>query len=90
MGDLLVVLLLYSFLKIFIKNNTIKTAVAVLVFSYSVEMLQFFELTDHFNIKSKILLTILGSVFDVCDLAAYSFGFLIILAIEIFFHKKYL
>lgn len=81
-GDVLVVLLLYSFLKIFIRNNIFKTAVSVLIFAFFVELLQFFKLAEILNIQSKILLTIIGSVFDVCDLAAYTLGFLIILLIE--------
>lgn len=82
LGDVLVILLLYSFLKIFIKNNCFKIAVSVLVFAYFVELLQFFKLPEILNIKSKVLLIILGSVFDPLDLVAYSIGFLIILLFE--------
>ncbi len=81
-GDVLVILLLYSFLKIFIKNNVLKTAVSVLAFACFVELLQFFKLAEKINIQSEILLTILGSVFDFWDLLAYFVGFLFILLIE--------
>lgn len=82
LGDVLVILLMYSFLKIFIKNNILKIAVFVLAFAYFVEMLQFFKVAKLFNIKSKILITIVGSVFDLWDLVAYTLGFLFILLIE--------
>ncbi|MDP2688303.1 MAG: DUF2809 domain-containing protein [Aequorivita sp.] len=82
LGDVLVILLLYSFLKIFIRNNILKTAVFVLGFAYFVELLQFFKLAEKFNIQSEILLTLIGSVFDFYDLVAYSIGFLLILLIE--------
>ena len=82
LGDVLVILLMYSFLKIFIKNNILKTAIFVLAFAYFVEFLQFFRLAELFHIKSKILLIIVGSVFDLWDLVAYSLGFLFILLIE--------
>lgn len=82
LGDVLVILLLYSFLKIFIRNNFLKTAVFVLAFAYFVELLQYLKLAEKFNIKSEILLTIIGSVFDFYDLVAYSLGFLLILLIE--------
>lgn len=82
LGDVLVILLLYSFLKIFIKNNVLKTAIFVLAFAYFVEFLQFFRLAELFHIKSKILLIIVGSVFDLWDLVAYTLGFLFILLIE--------
>ncbi len=82
LGDVLVILLLYSFLKIFIRNNIFKTAIFVLAFAYFVELLQFFKLAEKFNIQSEILLTLIGSVFDFYDLVAYSIGFLLILLIE--------
>lgn len=87
-GDMLVVLLLYSFLKIFIKNNVVKTAVSVLAFAFFVELMQFFKLAETLNIHSKILLTIMGSVFDVWDLLAYFIGFLIILLVEKLLQKN--
>jgi len=82
LGDVLVVLLLYSFLRIFIKNHRFKIALSVLLFAYFVELLQLFRLSEKLNIQSKILLTIIGSVFDYWDLIAYIFGFLLILLIE--------
>lgn len=88
LGDVLVIFLMYSFLKIFIKNNTLKIAVFVLAFAYFVEMLQFFKLAELFNIKSTILLIIVGSVFDLWDLVAYTLGFLFILLIEKIFIKN--
>ncbi len=82
LGDVLVILLIYSFIKIFIRNHVLKTAVSVLAFAYFVELLQFLKLAEKLNIKSEILLTIIGSVFDVWDLIAYTIGFILILLIE--------
>jgi hypothetical protein len=89
LGDVLVMLLLYSFLKIFIKNNVFNIAISVLGFAFLVELLQFLKLSEILKIKSKIILTVLGSVFDVWDLVAYFIGFLLILLIEKLLHKKY-
>ena len=88
LGDVLVITLLYSFLKIFIQNNVFKTAASVLVFAFIVELLQNFKLSEKLNIQSEILLTILGSIFDPWDLLAYFIGFLIILLIEKLFTKN--
>ncbi|KJJ37474.1 DUF2809 domain-containing protein [Aequorivita vladivostokensis] len=88
LGDVLVILLLYSFLKIFIKNNVFPIAISVLGFAFLVELLQLLKLSEILKIKSKILLTVLGSVFDVWDLVAYVIGFLLILLIERIFHKN--
>jgi len=89
LGDVLVMLLLYSFLKIFIKNNVFNIAISVLGFAFLVELLQFLKLSEILKIKSKIILTVLGSVFDVWDLVAYFIGYLLILLIEKLLHKKY-
>ena len=43
-GDFLVVILLYCFIKSFIVKPVIKTAIAVLIFAYSVEISQYFHL----------------------------------------------
>ena len=88
LGDVLVILLLYFFIKIFIKNNSFKISISVLAFAFLVELLQFFKITEILNVQSKLLLTVLGAVFDPLDLVAYSLGFVIILIIEGYFHKK--
>lgn len=88
LGDVLVMLLLYSFLKIFIKNNEFPIAISVLGLAFLVELLQFLKLSEILKIKSKIMLIVLGSVFDVWDLAAYVIGFLLILLFERIFHKN--
>ncbi|HBC05479.1 MAG: hypothetical protein CL528_12975 [Aequorivita sp.] len=88
LGDVLVILLIYYFIKIFIRNHVLKTAVSVLTFAYFVELLQLFKLAEKLNIHSEILLTILGSVFDWRDLVAYTLGFLLILLIEKIYIKN--
>lgn len=88
LGDVLVVLLLYSFLKIFIRNNVVKIAISVLAFAFFVEFLQYFKLAKILNIQSEVLLIVLGAVFDVWDLVAYFIGFLFILVLEKLFHKN--
>lgn len=88
LGDVLVILLLYSFLKIFVKNNIFRTAVSVLAFAYFVELLHLLKLAEKLHIQSEILLTIVGSTFDFWDLVAYTLGFILILLIEKIFHQK--
>lgn len=88
LGDVLVIVLLYSFLKIFIRNNVFKIAISVLAFAFFVELLQYFKLAEILKIQSKVLLAIIGSVFDAWDLVAYSIGFFLILLIEKLFTKK--
>src|SRR5690606_21923463 len=79
LGDVLVILLLYSFFKIFIRKNVFSIAISVLMFAFLIELLQYFQIASRLNVDSKIILIVLGSVFDWWDLVAYFLGFVIIM-----------
>lgn len=74
-GDVLVVMLLFSFVKIFCENNSIKVAIAVLLFAYIIEILQYFNFIEILGIQdNKIARVVLGATFDWLDLVAYTLG----------------
>lgn len=74
-GDVLVVMLLFSFVKIFSKSNSIKIAIAVLLFAYMIEILQYFNFIESLGIQdNKIARVVLGATFDWLDLGAYTLG----------------
>ncbi len=81
-GDLLVVLLMYAFVRVFFEpRNPIVLAVCLLVFAYLVELGQYFDLVSRLNlVNSEIATLIIGTSFDWRDLLAYSIGFMLILA----------
>ncbi len=81
-GDVLVILLLFTFLKAFFSITSEKLAIGILLFAFTVELLQFFDLVETFNIQSKPLRIVLGSVFDWWDLVAYTVGAVIIFVFE--------
>ncbi len=84
-GDVLVVVLIYFFLKIFWNAPNWKVALVVLIFAFSVEILQYFNIVELLGLEGNpILATIIGRTFDPKDLLAYSIGFLLI----VFFDKK--
>ena len=88
-GDLLVVLLIYSFVRAFIeaKNNNI-IAIFVLLFAYLVELGQYFQLVSRLGLaNSKLASTIMGTSFDWNDMLAYTIGFILIL-LEIRIRKR--
>jgi len=90
-GDLLVVILIYCFVKAFVNTRVFKTAVAVLVFSYAVEVSQYFKLVEVLGLgKSTVARIILGSSFKWVDMLAYTAGILIVLAIEHYLQKRVL
>src|SRR4029079_5344553 len=52
-GDYLVVMLIYCAARTFIKISTVKLAIAVLLFSYLIEVLQFFNLVCRLLLEKK-------------------------------------
>lgn len=82
-GDLLVVVLLYCLIKSFLNWSTSTTAVWVLLLSYLIETLQFFNIVQHLGLSgSKIANIIIGTYFTWLDILAYTLGILLVLAIE--------
>jgi len=82
-GDVLVVILIYFFFRIFLKISTMNVAIGVLFFAYIVEVLQYFQFVDYLGLRDiKPLAVALGSTFDWMDILAYTIGFLAILVIE--------
>lgn len=82
-GDLLVVILLYCMVKSCLNSPVQQTAVSVLLFSYLVETLQYFDLVHHLGLgHSKLANVIIGNYFTWIDILAYSLGFIIIIMLE--------
>lgn len=63
-GDLLVVILIYCFCKSFLSLPVLPLAVGVLLFSYTIEVLQYFNLVAMLGLeRSKLARIVLGSSF---------------------------
>jgi len=87
-GDFLVVILIYCFCRTFKAFPVIKLAVAVLVFAYCIEMLQYFRLLHRLRLQgSKLATTILGSSFEWTDMLAYTLGIILVIVLEKRRHK---
>ena len=88
-GDLLVVILIYCFVKTFFNTPIIKTAIAVLLFAYFVELLQYLQLIEILGLQhSKLAKIIMGSAFNWLDMLMYTVGIGIVLIVEFFFRKR--
>ena len=82
-GDYLVVILLYCFIKSFVKAKTFTVASFVLILAYIIEVLQYLNLLAYLNLEhSTLAKLILGSTFHFEDIIAYTLGVLTILIIE--------
>ncbi|MCB0485232.1 MAG: DUF2809 domain-containing protein [Flavobacteriaceae bacterium] len=88
-GDFLVVIMIYYFVKTFIKAKPLYIAVFVLIFSFSIEFLQMSNLLEVMNLKNnKIANLILGNTFSVSDLFAYFLGIVSVLILELKLFNK--
>jgi len=82
-GDFLVVFLVYCAVKTFLRASPIKVAIGVLLFSYFVEVMQYFKIIEVLGLqKNAVARTVIGVGFDWIDLLAYTLGVLTILFIE--------
>ncbi len=83
MGDVLVVLLLYCFIQSFFTFSVKATAVVVLLFSFTIEFLQYIHIVEKLGLqKYAIARTVLGTSFSWIDLLCYTIGVILIVLIE--------
>ncbi|MGB4439251.1 MAG: DUF2809 domain-containing protein [Sedimentibacter sp.] len=80
-GDVLVVMVLYCFVRIFIPNGVMLMPLYIFIFAAGVEVLQYFSLVEVLGLENNRFLRILiGSVFDVKDIICYGVGSSVITA----------
>lgn len=82
LGDFLVVILLYCFVRSFLKSSPLKVAVGVLFFAYAVEISQYFQLVNRLGFQNDIIRIIVGSSFAWSDMLAYTLGICVVLLFE--------
>ncbi|MDP3466950.1 MAG: DUF2809 domain-containing protein [Daejeonella sp.] len=82
-GDFLVVILMYCFLRTFTKIGVKPTVLAVLLFSYLIEVLQYLKFVEIIGLgNSELARTLIGTSFAWMDIVAYTTGCLTILWFE--------
>lgn len=82
-GDVLVVVLIYAFVRSFLNTNYTYIAIGVLLFSFAVEISQAFHLVKRMGLeKNTIMRIVMGTTFSYYDLFAYFIGFLICLRMK--------
>ena len=79
-GDFLVIFLVYFFLLSCINADKNKIALGVLIFAFTVEIIQYFQVLSYFNLeKNRILRIVAGNTFSFEDLIIYTIAFLTII-----------
>jgi ABC-type Fe3+-siderophore transport system permease subunit len=82
-GDVLVVILIYCFVRAFWNIQPFIIALSVLAFSYIIEILQYFNFVNKLGLQNNQILAIaLGSTFDWKDIIAYTIGIIVVLWLE--------
>lgn len=88
-GDFLVVILIYCFVKSFLNTPVVPTAIGVLLFAYTVELLQYFRIVEVLGLQhSRAARIIIGSAFEWQDMLAYTMGILAVVLVENMNHHK--
>ena len=84
-GDYLVVILIYCAVRTFINASPLKVAIGVLLFSYLIEVLQYFNIVDRLGLADNVIArTVIGYGFAWWDILAYSLGIATVLILEHF------
>jgi hypothetical protein len=88
-GDYLVVILVHCAVRTFIKASPLKVAMGVLLFSYCIEALQYYNFVDRLGLSdNKIARTVIGYGFDWLDILSYTLGIVTVLILESFFRRR--
>ncbi len=89
LGDVIVVILMYCFLKTFFKISVALAANIALLISFFVETLQYFQIVHKLGLQhSKLFSTAIGNSFEWLDLLMYIAGYLLLLIFEKEFRNK--
>lgn len=82
-GDMVIIGLLWSFLKIFLPRLESKYLIGLWLFAVGVEVLQYFNIVEILGLESsRLARIIIGTTFDPWDVLAYSFGAIIVYLFE--------
>ena len=78
-GDILVVVLLYTFVRIFIPDGVRLLPLYIFLFAAGVEVLQYFRIAEVLGLSdNRVLSVVIGSTFDWKDIVCYGVGCVIL------------
>ncbi len=78
LGDVVVIPLLYYFIRFFLQKNIKRLKEYIVLVAFCVEFIQYSKIIEQFTIHSSLLKIVLGSTFDTWDLLAYCLGYILI------------
>ena len=82
-GDMLVVVVVYTFVRIWIPDSVRLLPFYVFLFATAVEVLQYFNLVELLGVSdNRFLRILLGTSFDVKDILCYAVGCVLVWVVE--------
>jgi len=88
-GDLLVVILIYCLLRSFLNTSVRPITISTLLFSYTIEILQYLNIVEVLGFKdSKLARILIGTNFSWIDILLYTTGIALVLLIEKMINNK--
>lgn len=79
-GDILVIILMYTFIRIFIKGEIRILSIYLFVFATTVEVMQYINILELIGLQNNRMLSVIfGSTFDIKDILCYLIGSIILL-----------
>jgi len=88
-GDILIVIFIYSFIKIFVRKRIKALPLCIFVFAALVEIGQYFGLVYWLGLgHSQLARVVIGTTFDAWDIVMYFIGYVLIYIFEEVNHPK--
>ena len=83
-GDVLVVILIYCFVRTFFKWRVVPVAVGTLLFAFLVETMQYFKIIEILGLQdSSFFRIVIGTSFAWMDMLTYVIGIAIVLIVDV-------
>lgn len=87
-GDVLVVALIASFMRIIFPKKPLLLPIYAMLFAFSVEIMQYFDIVSLLGLSDNpVISTVIGRTFDSSDLICYLAGGVLFFVIEIIISK---
>lgn len=85
-GDVLVVMVIYTFIRIFVPEKVRMLPSYILCFAVLVELMQYFRIVELLGLQDNRFFSVLiGAVFDMKDIVCYAVGCILIIAGQIIY-----
>ncbi|MDX2212846.1 MAG: DUF2809 domain-containing protein [Oculatellaceae cyanobacterium bins.114] len=82
-GDVLVILLIFYFVRSLFPVPTVRLAIGTLLFAWAIEIAQYFKFVERLGLAdNRVASVVLGTTFDWVDLVAYAIGAVVVVLIE--------